>query len=54
MACNCTSKGQWEVVAVSGKVVFTNTSKATAEAVARRYPESTVREKPKEVPATTQ
>ncbi len=48
MPCGC--KGQaaqgrptYQVVATSGKVVFTSPSKPTAEAVGRRYPNSEVR-----------
>ncbi|MGC0418402.1 hypothetical protein ABIA38_003918 [Embleya sp. AB8] len=56
MACNCgkANKQQWEVVATTGKVVFTSVSKATADTVSKRYPDSTVREKakPTSTPAT--
>jgi hypothetical protein len=46
--CGCQkNKQQWEVVTASDKVVYTSTSKATAEAVSKRYPGSTVREKGK-------
>ena len=45
MACSCGQKRQqWEVVADNGKVVFTG-SKATAQAVSKRYDNSKVREK---------
>ncbi|MFE4796228.1 hypothetical protein ACFRFL_14195 [Streptomyces sp. NPDC056708] len=47
MACACQKKRQqWEVVADggSGKVMYSGT-KATATAVAKRYPNSVVREK---------
>ncbi|MDX2648440.1 hypothetical protein PV341_33685 [Streptomyces sp. PA03-1a] len=46
MPCSCQSKReQFEVVATSGKVVFTSGNKATAETVATRYPDSEVRKK---------
>ena len=46
MPCSCQGKReQYEVVTAAGKVVFTSGSKPTAQAVSRRYPESTVREK---------
>jgi hypothetical protein len=46
MPCSCNNKRQqFEVVAEGGKVVFTSASKPTAETVAKRYPNSTVREK---------
>ncbi|MCX4550598.1 MULTISPECIES: hypothetical protein [unclassified Streptomyces] len=54
MACSCSKKRQqWEVVAAGGKgkVLYSSVSKATSEAVARRYKDSQdaiVREKPKE------
>lgn len=46
MGCNCnkSNRTRWEVVA-GGKVVFTGSNKATAHEVAKRYPDSTVREK---------
>jgi hypothetical protein len=45
MACSCGQKRQqFEVVAENGKVVFTG-SKATAQAVAKRYDNSEVRER---------
>lgn len=45
MGCSCGQKrAQFEVVAENGKVVFTGT-KATAEAVSKRYDNSKVREK---------
>ncbi|MEU8870447.1 hypothetical protein AB0D24_04640 [Streptomyces javensis] len=48
MPCACQNKRQqYEVVTEAGKVVFTSSSKPTAEAVARRYTGSTVREKTK-------
>ncbi|MEU5834483.1 hypothetical protein ABZ820_12535 [Streptomyces diacarni] len=48
MPCSCQSKRQqWEVVTKAGKVVFTSASKPTAATVAKRYPESEVREKAK-------
>ncbi|MFI2300162.1 hypothetical protein ACH5AL_15165 [Actinacidiphila glaucinigra] len=48
MPCSCQSKKQqFEVVAQNGKVVFTSANKATADTVAKRYPDSEVREKPK-------
>lgn len=48
MPCNCQSKKQqWEVVTAAGKVVFTSSSKPTADTVSKRYPNSTVREKEK-------
>lgn len=52
MPCSC-NKGrqQFEVVAESGKVVFTSASKPTADTVAKRYPNSTVREKGKDAAA---
>ncbi|MEW2633347.1 hypothetical protein AB0903_17245 [Streptomyces sp. NPDC048389] len=48
MPCACQkNRQQWEVVASTGKVVFTSASKPTADTVAKRYPDSTVREKDK-------
>lgn len=48
MACSCqNNRNQFEVVAANGKVVFTSSSKPTADAVAKRYPDSEVREQPK-------
>lgn len=48
MPCSCNNKRQqWEVVASTGKVVFTSASKPTAETVAKRYEGSEVREKAK-------
>jgi hypothetical protein len=45
MGCSCGGKrAQFEVVAENGKMVFTGT-KATADAVAKRYENSQVREK---------
>lgn len=53
MACACQSKRQqYEVVTTAGKVVFTSASKPTAETVAKRYPNSEVREKAKPGVAT--
>ncbi|WP_327415404.1 hypothetical protein [Streptomyces sp. NBC_01233] len=53
MACACQKKKQqYEVVSSAGKVVFTTASKPTADTVAKRYPDSTVREKAKAAPAT--
>lgn len=53
MACACQkNKQQYEVVASTGKVVFTSASRPTADTVARRYEGSTVREKAKAAPAT--
>jgi hypothetical protein len=44
MGCSCGGKRQqFQVVAENGKVVFTGT-KATAEAVAKRYANSSIRE----------
>lgn len=46
MPCSCQGKGAardtFDVVAKSGKVVYSSPSKATADAVGRRYPESQV------------
>lgn len=46
MPCSCQGKGAnrdtFDVVAKSGKVVYSSPSKATAEQVGRRYPESSV------------
>ncbi|MFD5788582.1 hypothetical protein ACFWH1_18410 [Streptomyces sp. NPDC127037] len=58
MGCACNkNKKQWQVVAEGGgKVLFTSTSEATARAVAKRYPNSKVQEKPKDgtaAPAAT-
>lgn len=54
MVCNCNKKRQqFEVVAETGKVVFTSGSRPTADAVSRRYPGSTVREKAKPKTDTT-
>ncbi|MGW3736662.1 hypothetical protein [Streptomyces sp. NPDC005148] len=49
MACSCNKKNRetHEVVTEAGKVVFTSSSKPTADAVAKRYPNSEVRTKPK-------
>lgn len=49
MACSCNNKnrGTHEVVTEAGKVVFTSSSKPTADAVAKRYPNSEVRTKAK-------
>lgn len=50
MACSCSKqRQQWEVVADDGKgkVLYSSPSKATSDAVSRRYPGSIVREKPK-------
>lgn len=46
MACNC-GKGKtgFQVIASNGNVVYESTSKATADAIGRRYPGSTVRDK---------
>ncbi len=42
MACACKGSGsRWQVV-VGGKAVFVTSSEATARAVSRRYPNSTV------------
>ncbi|MDX2812912.1 hypothetical protein PV410_10130 [Streptomyces sp. PA03-5A] len=47
MPCSCQSKReQFEVVATSGKVVFTSGNKATAETVATRYPDSVRKKAP--------
>lgn len=48
MPCGCQNKGtagrpMFEVVAQSGKVVFSSPSRPTADAVGRRYPNSSVR-----------
>jgi hypothetical protein len=44
MGCSCGGKrAQFQVVTENGKVVFTGT-KATADAVAKRYANSTVQE----------
>ncbi|MFE4329631.1 hypothetical protein ACFRQM_09265 [Streptomyces sp. NPDC056831] len=54
MACACQkNRKQFEVVTEAGKVVFTSTIRSTADNVAKRYPGSTVREKPKPGTATT-
>ncbi|MFD4855145.1 hypothetical protein [Streptomyces atratus] len=54
MACSCQkNRKQYEVVTAEGKVVFPTSSESTAKAVAKRYPGSTVREKPKPGTATT-
>ncbi|WNI20270.1 hypothetical protein [Actinacidiphila sp. ITFR-21] len=46
MACSCgKNKKQFEVVIDGGKVVYTSSVKSTAESVAKRYANSTVREK---------
>lgn len=46
MACACgKNKKQFEVVSTGGKVVFTSASEPTANSVAKRYPDSTVRPK---------
>lgn len=46
MPCSCQSKRQQsEAVASNGKVVFTSGNKATADTVAKRYPDSEVRPK---------
>ncbi|MFZ4266612.1 hypothetical protein [Streptomyces arboris] len=51
MACSCQkNRKQYEVVAEGGKVVFTSGNEATTRNVAKRYPGSEVREKPKENP----
>ena len=46
MPCSCQGKGAnrdtFDVVAKSGKTVCSSPSKATAEAVGRRYPDSQV------------
>ncbi|MEU9033763.1 MULTISPECIES: hypothetical protein [unclassified Streptomyces] len=53
MPCSCQkNKQQYEVVAESGKVVFTSASKPTADTVAKRYPNSEVRAKAKTDPTT--
>ncbi|MGW6416279.1 hypothetical protein [Streptomyces sp. NPDC055055] len=55
MPCSCQkNKQQYEVVSSAGKVVFTTSSKGTADTVAERYPESKVREKAKTAPTTVQ
>ena len=51
MPCSCGGKAAagrktFYVIAESGKSVFTSTSKATADAVARRYPNSKVQDSP--------
>ena len=44
MGCSCNKKReQFEVVTPNGKVVFTSASRPTADAVAKRYPGSSVR-----------
>ncbi|MFP3118142.1 hypothetical protein [Streptomyces sp. Iso 434] len=54
MACSCQSKRQkFEVVTKEGKVAFTSASKPTAQAVAKRYPGSTVRDAAKPGVKTT-
>jgi hypothetical protein len=57
MACPCASKKQtrYQVTAADGKVLYSSTHKPTAETVAKRYPNSTVKEIPpggKGAPAT--
>ncbi|WP_371798999.1 hypothetical protein OG963_14265 [Streptomyces sp. NBC_01707] len=49
MACSCQNKNRetHEVVTDAGKVVFSSSSKPTAVAVSKRYPNSEVRTKPK-------
>lgn len=49
MACSCSKKNRetHEVVTEAGKVVFTSSSKPTADAVSKRYPNSEVRTKAK-------
>lgn len=47
MPCSCQGKGAaardtFDVVAASGKTVYSSPSKATAEAVGRRYPNSKI------------
>ncbi|WP_381792978.1 hypothetical protein [Streptomyces niveus] len=54
MSCGCKNKRQqWEVVADDGKgkVLFPGGTKATADAVSKRYKGSVVREKAKPEPA---
>lgn len=49
MVCSCSKKNRetHEVVTEAGKVVFTSSSKPTADAVSKRYPNSEVRTKAK-------
>ncbi|GAA2946088.1 MULTISPECIES: hypothetical protein [Streptomyces] len=54
MACGCQkNRKQFEVVSSAGKVVYTGSSEPVAKGVAKRYPDSTVREKAKPGAATT-
>lgn len=61
MPCSCqggkggAARDTFDVVAKSGKVVYSSPSKPTADAVGRRYPESKVvlRPKPAAKTATT-
>ncbi|WP_399879979.1 hypothetical protein ACGH7X_00090 [Streptomyces sp. BBFR51] len=55
MGCNCQkgNKTKWEVVVTNGdkeKVMYSSTSKPTAEAVGKRYPRSVLREVPPKRP----
>ncbi|MFI0827281.1 hypothetical protein ACH4Q7_22815 [Streptomyces roseolus] len=52
MGCACKNKGrkQYQVIAPSGRVVFTSSSEPTAKAVSKRYPDSKVVEAGKETP----
>lgn len=43
MGCGCKNKTRYQVI-VNGRIVFSSTTQATAEAVSRRYPNSEVRE----------
>ncbi|WP_199919305.1 hypothetical protein [Streptomyces sp. NRRL S-1824] len=49
MTCSCQNKNRetHEVVTEAGKVVFSSSSKPTATAVSKRYPNSEVRTKSK-------
>jgi hypothetical protein len=52
--CGCRAKHQYEVVMKSGAVVFTSSSKATADNVSKRYPDSEVRETAPATPPAVQ
>lgn len=53
MACGCQkNRTQYEVMSSAGKVLWTGASKPVADNVAKRYPSSQVREKPKPGAAT--
>lgn len=45
MACGCKKDKRFEVVAASGSVIYSTDNKPTADAVSRRYPGSSVKEK---------